>query len=331
MGDVQRDRWGRYLIMHGNGPAKPYTRATTVSSTLSDSFGLTNWKLRTLAVGLATRDDIYARIAATEPTDKKAIDKLCGEALEAGKSSAGANYGTALHEAVARINRGESVTMPAPWNADLDAYRQTVAQSQLTIHPEYVEKVCVLDDLKVAGTYDLIVTLPDGTLAVADLKTGQSLDFSWHEIAIQLALYAHASDIYNTDNGFRHPMPAVRQDVALVIHLPAGQNRCTLHTVDIAQGWDAAQLAINVREWRSRKRINATYTHDGPALAAEPVREQLKARVAQLRDMGHLDALAERWPADVPGFKNGHVHTIVEISAIASVVTELEKLAGAPF
>src|SRR6185437_5805843 len=146
MGDVPRDRWGRYLITNGKGSAKPYTRATTVSSTLSDSFGLTKWKMRTLALGLAQRDDIYARIAASEPEDKKGLDKLCEDALEAGRSSAGANYGTALHEAVARLNRGEEVTMPAPWQADLDAYQQLVADSGLTVHPEYVEQICVLDD-----------------------------------------------------------------------------------------------------------------------------------------------------------------------------------------
>lgn len=331
MAEVQRDRWGRYLIQNGNGAAKPYTRATTVSSTLSDSFGLTKWKMRTLALGLATRDDIYARIAASETTDKKGLDRLCEDALEAGRSSAGANYGTALHEAVARLNRGDQVTMPAPWQADLDAYLQTVADSRLTIHPEYVEQVCVLDDVKVAGTFDLIVTLPDGTLAVADLKTGQSLDFSWHEIAIQLALYANASDIYNIENGFRQPMPAVRKDLALVIHVPAGKNVCTLHTVDIAQGWEAAQLALSVREWRSRKRITAPYTHDGPAIAAAGLREQMKGRVAQLRELGQLDALAQRWPADVPGFKAEHVHTIDELNAIAVVVSEVEKLVGAPF
>jgi len=331
MGDVQRDRWGRYLITNGNGAAKPYTRATTVSSTLSDSFGLTKWKLRTLATGLATRDDIYARIAASEPTDKKGLDKLCEEALEAGKSSAGANYGTALHEAVARLNRGESVTMPAPWNADLDAYTKAVAESQLTLHPEYIEQVCVLDALKVAGTFDLIVTLPDGTLAVADLKTGQSLDFSWHEIAIQLALYANADNIYDTDTSFRAPMPAVRRDIALVIHLPAGANKCTLHTVDIAQGWEAAQLAIAVREWRNRKRINAAYKHDGPAIAPGLAREQIKHRVVALRELGHLDALAERWPAGIPGFKANHEHTTIELTAIARVVSEVEQLVGAPF
>jgi PD-(D/E)XK nuclease superfamily len=331
MADAKRDRWGRYLIIQGGGPAKPYTRATTVASAPSDGFGITKWKLRTLAVGLATRDDIYARIAATDPTDKKVLNALCEDALEAGRSSAGANYGTALHEAVARLNRGEQVTMPAPWQQDLDAYTQTITDSQITVLPRYVEQICVLDDMQIAGTFDLIVKLPDGTLAVADLKTGQSLEYSWHEIAIQLALYAHASDIYNPENGFREPMPDVRTDLALVIHLPAGQNSCALHTVDIAQGWDAAQLAVAVREWRARKLLSKAFTHDGPAVATPSEREALKRRVAALRELGHLDELATRWPADVPGFKNAHVHTVVELAAVARVVSEVEQLVGAPF
>src|SRR5262249_49765222 len=149
------------------------------------------------------------------------------------------------------------------------------------------------------------------------------LSYSWHEIAIQLAIYAHADAIYNSDNGFRRPMPEVRQDLGLVIHLPAGNGNCTLHAVDLEQGWEAAQLAISVREWRSRKTISAPYSHIGPALGAPGRRDALKARVAQLRDLGHLDALAERWPANVPGLKGDHVHTVDELVAIETLVGEL--------
>lgn len=329
--EVKRDRYGRYLIIRDGGPAKPYTRATTIASTLSDSYGLTKWKMRTLASGLALRDDIYARVAATDPNDRASLDRLCDDALEAGRSSAGANYGTALHEAVARVNRGEDVTMPAPWDADLAAYRNTLAATHVTVDPRNVEQVCVLDDLKVAGTFDAAVTLPDGTHAIADLKTGQQLDYAWHEIAIQLALYARADAIYDPATAFRRDMPPVRQDLGLVIHLPAGQNICSLHTIDLAAGWEAAQLALNVRAWRNRRGIANPYRHDGPAIATNGARDALKARIEQLRDLGHLEVLAQRWPAGVPGFKSEHAHTVDELAAIAAIVSDIEQQHAVPF
>jgi hypothetical protein len=62
-----------------------------------------------------------------------------------------------------------------------------------------------------------------------------------------------------TGTGYQ-PMPEVSHDKALVIHLPAGQARCELHWVDIAAGWQAAQLAAAVRTWRGNRDLTQPYT-----------------------------------------------------------------------
>ena len=59
-------------------------------------------------------------------------------------------------------------------------------------------------------------------------------------------------------------MPPVRQDRALIIHLPAGQARCDLHWIDITAGWDAAHLAAAARTWRSRRDLAQLYDPGTP-------------------------------------------------------------------
>jgi len=39
----------------------------------------------------------------------------------------------------------------------------------------------------------------------------------------------------------------------LVLHLPAGEGRCTPYLVDVAAGWEAAQLCAQARAWRARR------------------------------------------------------------------------------
>jgi hypothetical protein len=45
----------------------------------------------------------------------------------------------------------------------------------------------------------------------------------------------------------------VNQEQALVIHLPAGEGRCTLYLGDIVAGWEMALLCGAVRAWRDRR------------------------------------------------------------------------------
>ncbi|HZV48732.1 MAG TPA: hypothetical protein VFD49_03075 [Candidatus Dormibacteraeota bacterium] len=48
-------------------------------------------------------------------------------------------------------------------------------------------------------------------------------------------------------------MIAVDRSHALVLHLPAGEGRCTSYLVDIAAGWETAQLCAQTRAWRARR------------------------------------------------------------------------------
>lgn len=187
-------------------------------------------------------------------------------------------------------------------------------------------------------------------------NTGRDLSYSWTEIAIQLALYAHASTIYDPVSETHDPMPEVDQTRALVMHLPVGQATCTLYEVDIAAGWEMAQICGTVRDWRKRKNLAAKFSGaDAPSVAPRTVsgsssdgtpasapespleqyeteparadrREWITGRVRAISE--HPDALAtllRAWPEGIEGFKNGHQHTNPEVVAIAKACAEAER------
>lgn len=258
--EPKRDRWGRYLLPDPDtGKEVSWTRVTTVANTLADRYGLEQWAKRNVALGLAAREDLYALAASCTPDDKKQLNTIVKDAEEAAKARSGANLGTALHRITERVDRGEDLDIPDAWRADVDAYAQTLVDNHIKVHPEYLERIVVVPKAKVAGTLDRLVTVEtvDG-LIVGDIKTGQDVvTYGMGEIAIQLALYANASHMWNGD-GY-DPMPDINKQRALVIHLPVGQGECNLHWVDIEAGREAARMALAVRDWRKRKDLSTPY------------------------------------------------------------------------
>ena len=348
------DRYGRYLITPADG-GKPvaHTRATTWASTNDDQRNLTKWKLRTAANGIARRPDLLAGIVAAGDDDRSTLDRIVDQALEAGGSSTAANTGTALHKMTERVDRGEVFDIPEPHKSDVEAYTAALTKAGITI--DLIEQICVCPELGVAGTFDRIVTF-QGQRYIADLKTGRSLDYSWSTIAVQLALYAHASTIYDVATGTHSPMPEVDQERAIVFHLPAGSATCTLHWVDIEAGWRGALLAQEVRAWRKTKNLSqpleavvaplakprrtrkdsvlpAPIVEASAPATADDRRAWLVTRILELLSE-HPDVvttLAQHWPIGVPTLKSDHVHSVDELDAIAAVLSKVEAGAALPF
>lgn len=256
MSEIKRDRWGRPLIIPPNGGKPvPYMRATTLAGVLDDTWGLSKYLQRQVAVGLTKRDDLLLSVAA-HSGDKNKLDDLCEQAAEAAGGSAKATIGTALHTFTERMDRGEPLgsllsEIPAAYADDLTAYGRA---TQETLTPLHIEQMVVIDELQVAGTPDRIGLFKRQSIPkIIDLKTG-GITYAMGKIAIQLALYAHGA-LYDPVTGERTEL-VVDREQAIVIHLPAGQGECTLHWVDIAAGWEAASLAGQVRKYRSRKDLS---------------------------------------------------------------------------
>jgi hypothetical protein len=274
MTEPRRDRWGRYLLPDPvTGEERAWTRATTLANTLSDPWGLVDWKLRMAVKGVATRDDLRA-LAAALPLDtgKKQLNEVAQDAIEYAGGSSGRNMGTALHEWTAQWDRDEAPEVPPPWDRDLMAYDAALGRHGIKVWPDAVEQIVCLPDLGVAGTLDRIVHWPPEGY-IADVKTGADLSYSWLEIAVQLALYANAPWIWNERAEEWEAKGAVNTTQGLVMHLPVGQARCDLFWVDLEIGWEAVTLAVDVREWRKRKDISRPFGVD--LLGRSPVQPVL--------------------------------------------------------
>ena len=257
--ELARDRWGRPLIVPPEG-GKPvgYTRVSTLAKALDDLNNLMAWKQRKTAQGLLMRPDLMTRLSGALATGKdseadwptkRAFNEACQEACEAAGASTGASAGTGFHSLTEAIDRGDEPMFVSAADAErLDAYR--AATSGLTMLD--IECFVVNDAVRSAGTFDRLVRLPDGAAVVADLKSGKSEAAYPFATTVQIATYANGHR-YDPETGARSPL---HDDLdvtrGLLIHMPPSGG-CTLYELDLTRGWQAAQLAAQVRDARSWK------------------------------------------------------------------------------
>lgn len=260
--DFTRDRWGRPLVSDPNGGAKPipYGRPSSFGDMIADKYNLQLWGKRQVAYGMAHTPSLVARAMALTADDKKAWNTLAEDALTAAKSNERAAIGTALHRIIERQIAGEDVELVEPYAADVRAFWDCLTATGFKIHQlngrPMSEVKCVNDDWQLAGTFDLVLEGPDGTCYIADLKTGASLDFGHIGYAVQLAVYRD-SFMYDCASGVRSDMPLMHALTGIIVHLPAGEGRCSLMNVDLERGRDMARLCAEVRDVRKAKTISA--------------------------------------------------------------------------
>jgi hypothetical protein len=286
---IRRDQYGRYKVLAPNGK-KPvgYTRATTVAKALDDTSNLAAWGKRMTALGLASRPDLLAMIQTTDATDKKALDRLCESASEAGGATARRDLGTALHKMFEQSCVTPGYKPPATYQADITAIHQALREAGLQVVDECSELMVVIDKHQIAGMADLIVErISDGELFIADLKTGSSVQYGALGWAIQLSIYANADNIYiqgaavDGSEDLRAPMPLVNKQQAFIIHCEPESGSCDLHTLNIERGFQALECAMEVREWRKARQLLVLFkgaggvesgvvvAHDGPAASTD--------------------------------------------------------------
>jgi hypothetical protein len=287
--EIRRNQYGHYLIIPpgGDTPLLGYIRATTVAGATDDGGGLGPWKATMAVCGTLRQRSIKAKwqtlLAEHEspwyanPESKAKCKKLVEEAAEAGGAGDRREEGLSLHAITALVDVGDTPAhLSAETEADVSAYANKLIEYGVAIVPGMVERTVVLDEHRVAGTFDRLVRIRGRELPmVADLKTGADLSYSWRSIAVQLAIYAHADSLYeqgadpNGSADVRSPMPEVDQHEALVMWLPAGEARCELIVVDLDAGWEGFELSMQVRKWRQRKGLSWPLSQWVPA--PEPV------------------------------------------------------------
>jgi hypothetical protein len=261
---VPRDQWDRPLILPASGHKTPcvphtgkgggckcmigYTRVSTMAETLSDSFGLNRWQKGNLVRGLVRRPDLLneARLV-TDPAHKSKLYAVCDQAENAGDNDVASRNGTFMHRLTARIDNGEDLPDHLPENiqAMLDAYVAEMARHHFEASD--TETFVVQDKVKVAGSFD-----KRASQYVADVKTGQNLDYMALKTTMQVAMYA-ASDAYDIGTHERLPL-GVDRDRGVLIWLPWVEDpkdaECECRWLDLRLGRKAVLEAVRVRDLR---------------------------------------------------------------------------------
>lgn len=302
--DVPRDRWGRYLLPPIDG-GKPEgrTRATTFAKAIASTYNLSLWQQRMVAKGIAIRSDLTLLAAATPLSDKKTLDEIAERAKDAAGANIGRDQGTAVHEFTHQVMMGKPIDeVPDLARPAVEAYFRCLADNGIGETPRLAERVVLNQQHNVAGTFDRVWILPDGSWVIGDIKTSANIEYAWKEIAIQLALYADADAIMDYENNRYEDMPNVRKDFALVAHvLVDGLNStCELYRVDLARGRHAAAICGQAREWNKADNLAVKWQpgvapvaqykdHGVPSYAGTTMRElrSQEARAAAAEDVAN--------------------------------------------
>ena len=272
---IPRDRYDRPLIVPpGGGRAVAYTRASTLGKAIEDTYNLSRWAQRNVALGLSRRPDLVALAAAVrtnEGEDRASLDEIADKAHEAAKGDRGANVGTALHKLSERRDAGEDLSyLPTELAAALDAYSRCMAPLQVLASETFV----VHDELETAGSFDRVViprvplVAPDGTKfgpaddpMILDLKTGkaESARYWGPGYSVQQTVYAFGTPY--VPNVGRHDWRdlldrrrAPSRTWALILHVPSDSpSDAGLVWVNLEIGAALAELCVEVRKARKVK------------------------------------------------------------------------------
>ena len=254
----------QYLLpdVEGTGADKGYTRVTTGAKTLDDTAGLERWKLRSVMRGLKSNPhllediDLYA-----DPWEvNKDLERAADKAHEAAGGVRASEFGTAIHAWCEAVELGHVPfsDVPPEFAPFVEVYFRELAKWGIT-HPldpsgrPYVERIVYNPDTGWVGTFDNLFQLADGSLVIGDTKTAKDLAYSYLAISIQLGDYAGASHILSLDGTRWEPMPEVRQDIAVVLHIPSNAEpaKAEAVTIELDAGRVAIDAALRVREMRS--------------------------------------------------------------------------------
>lgn len=246
---------GRYAIKHPEtGKPSTWQRASNFGAPLADQNAISRWQKRELIRGLNLREDLIELIrTATEITNAQA-DEWAAMALAAAAADAKANRGTAVHEVLAAYDSGRQYS--ERYAHIVHGYGSELNRHGLT--PVAWEVVVLNVPLGAAGRLDRIYREREGSYVLGDVKTGR-LDYAIHEFAVQLAVYNTAKYLVD-DTGSPKPLPWVlRQDYAVLVHVDPVTGESSTYRIDMPLSLRAANLAVQVRSWRSTKDVALPY------------------------------------------------------------------------
>ncbi|WP_433568104.1 PD-(D/E)XK nuclease family protein (plasmid) [Nocardia sp. CA-151230] len=276
---VKRDYFGRPFVSQDGQPlryeegrktpvnAVAYTRVSTLAETLDDKSGLLDWSAANAAVGVVRDASLYAQLAHLvsayrdpwqDPVGKKQLKPLVARAQQVAGSDDAAGMGTAFHGLTEIVDQGRRPEFaPPPLIPWLSEYQTAMADWEVLDTEVFV----VNDELQTAGSLDrLLRHRKTGRVVVGDLKTGKSEPDYPLKTTVQVAIYARG-ERYDQESGARAPLhEEIDLDHGLLIHAPirgGGEPKVTPYPLDLAKGWEFAQLSLQVRAARKLPKLEA--------------------------------------------------------------------------
>lgn len=269
--------WKMRLLLEGVAAAEENIKRDGITSRIRELA-----HVRDVAIAKARKADRKGKLAIGDlgalterawSDFKREMNVLADEVFEIGGGREKATKGTDIHALTELHDRegigavGDLLTAgeitPADM-ADVEAYAEAMRKLGAKIVER--ERVVVNDDLKVAGRLDIVamVKLPAlhdpktgevirpaearARRRVIDVKTGR-IDYGIGKLAQQLEMYAGATG-YDLETHEREDLKLDRT-VGLVLHLPAGTGKATVHVVDLVAGRKGNRIAGEVRAWRN--------------------------------------------------------------------------------
>lgn len=302
------DRWGRYVLPH---PSKPsgrrvtLSRATTVNKATDDMTNLSDWHMANVALGLGRRPDLVARAAGMSPGDR-GLKELVKAAQSAGGGDVAANLGTAMHTFTENVDWGRPLSdVPELYRTDVQAYLDTLRSERLTVIRAGIERITMTSRWDgIAGKLDRIYRLADGRYVIGDVKSGK-VGYDPKSMYAQLATYAEGVNevgVYDVAGDVWERLPfTVDTDIALIMHLPAGEGVCNVYVADLEAGRAHLDMCAAVRRHRKLKHKLIRYA------APERTEDDWRAAIRETstrRDLGHVGRLMEAVDALTPELRS---------------------------
>ena len=345
------NRYGQYQLPHPTtGRPAAFSRATTIASTLDETYNLDMWIQRQLVksvlAGVRTQMDLQkngkaptpeelqldaamADLWATDPNNQKfnrAAEVVTN--LQGGRDAS--EFGTAIHAWLEAIDVGivRPRDVPDLFRDHAEAYREVLKRHALLPVPEYTERIVCNDDNAldgqsgetISGTLDrLFRVVSTGDLVLGDVKTSKAASLEWGvlDFSIQLAIYRYANHMLKLDGSGWESMPTLSSDTAYLMHIPSDDpQRSSCVALNMGFGSEALKIAIYVRDLRRRaKREGLTGVIPVPTPDALAWAEARHA----LQDISHPDDLVLVWEQ----FQSVWTEELTEMGQqIAALITE---------
>lgn len=265
---------GRYTLPNPvTGKSKSWQRVTNFIKLADDTYHLELWKMRNVAKGVAMRPDYVEAIQPLDvKADKERLNKICERAQDIAGAYKMSDEGTALHTSteLADYAGGSLVPVPKHHRGRVQLYLDALRANGLTVPDNMIERVTASQLYEVAGKFDRIYRLEDGSYVIGDLKTGDSLDLSMPSISGQLACYEDGINNTGIWNGQRYDTDIkVRTDFGIVVHLPSTREEVTVYRIDLHQGHALNRVCLSVREQRRIKAKHVAQVFQADAYRAQ--------------------------------------------------------------